>query len=53
MPHAWAQLAIMGVCLAYPLVHLWLFQERFSTGKRRFEPWVEVCFYLAGALALL
>lgn len=52
-PHAWAQLGILGVCLAYPLVHLWLFQERFSTGKRRFEPWVEGCFYLAGALALL
>ncbi|BDU77371.1 4-hydroxy-3-methylbut-2-enyl diphosphate reductase [Mesoterricola sediminis] len=52
-PRPWAQLGILGACLAYPLVHLWFFQERFSAGKHRFEPWVEACFYLAGTLALL
>ncbi|WP_306599997.1 4-hydroxy-3-methylbut-2-enyl diphosphate reductase [Geothrix sp. 21YS21S-2] len=50
--HGWIQAGIILVCLAYPVVHLWLFQERFSAGKPRFEPWVELSFYMAGLLAL-
>jgi len=46
-------LGIICVCTAYPVLHLWLFQERFSAGKPRFEPWVELSFYLAGLLALV
>ncbi|GEM_PF-79318 len=49
----WTGLAIILACLAYPVLHLWLFQERFSAGKPRFEPWVELSFYMAGLLAIL
>jgi hypothetical protein len=51
--HPWLSAAILAVCCAYPAVHLWLFQERFSAGKSRLEPWVETSFYLAGLLALV
>jgi 4-hydroxy-3-methylbut-2-enyl diphosphate reductase len=51
--HLGFQVAIISACLVYPVVHLWLFQERFSAGKPRFEPWVELSFYLAGLLAVL
>jgi hypothetical protein len=30
-----------------------LFLERFSAGKPKFEPWVELAFYLGGLLALV
>jgi 4-hydroxy-3-methylbut-2-enyl diphosphate reductase len=49
--HMGLQLAIILACLVYPVVHLWLFQERFSAGKPVFEPWVELSFYMAGLLA--
>jgi 4-hydroxy-3-methylbut-2-enyl diphosphate reductase len=51
--HMWIEGAIILVCVGYPVVHLWLFQERFSAGKPRFEPWVELSFYMAGLLAFL
>jgi len=51
--HPWLTAGILAVCCAYPAVHLWLFQERFSAGKSRMEPWVETSFYLAGLLALV
>lgn len=52
-PHLGAGLAVILACLAYPVLHLWLYQERFSIGKARFEPWVELSFYMAGLLAFL
>ena len=52
-PHLGAQVAVIMACLAYPALHLWLFQERFSAGKPVFEPWVELSFYMAGILAFL
>jgi 4-hydroxy-3-methylbut-2-enyl diphosphate reductase len=52
-PHLAAQVAVILACLAYPVLHLWLFQERFSAGKPVFEPWVELSFYMAGILAFL
>ncbi|MGA2080576.1 MAG: 4-hydroxy-3-methylbut-2-enyl diphosphate reductase [Holophaga sp.] len=52
-PHAWFDALILTLCAAYPAFHLWFFQERFSTGKRRVEPWVETSFYLAGLLAVV
>jgi len=51
--HPWLAAAVLTVCCAYPAFHLWFFQERFSAGKRRLEPWVETSFYLAGLLALV
>jgi len=51
--HPWLAAAVLTVCCAYPAFHLWFFQERFSAGKPRLEPWVETSFYLAGLLALV
>lgn len=51
--HPWLAAAILTVCCAYPAFHLWFFQDRFSAGKSRLEPWVETSFYLAGLLALV
>ena len=51
--HPWLAAGILAVCCGYPAFHLWFFQERFSAGKRRLEPWVETSFYLAGLLALV
>ena len=52
-PHRWLTAAILAACTCYPAAYLWLFQERFSAGKSRFEPWVELSFYLAGLLAVV
>jgi 4-hydroxy-3-methylbut-2-enyl diphosphate reductase len=52
-PHAWLSALIFTLSLGYPAFHLWYFQERFSAGKARIEPWVETGFYLAGLLALV
>ena len=51
--HPWVAAAILVACTSYPVLYLWLFQERFSAGKARFEPWVELAFYLGGLLALV
>jgi 4-hydroxy-3-methylbut-2-enyl diphosphate reductase len=52
-PHPWLTAAILTICCGYPAFHLWFFQEHFSAGKSRLEPWVESSFYLAGLLALV
>lgn len=44
---------ILVVCAGYPLVYLWLYHERFTTGRARFQPGVELSFYLLGLLALV
>jgi len=51
--HMGVEVAVIMACLAYPVLHLWLFQERFSAGKPLFEPWVELSFYMAGILAFV
>jgi 4-hydroxy-3-methylbut-2-enyl diphosphate reductase len=51
--HPWLAALILTVCATYPVFHLWFFHERFAAGRRRFEPWVETGFYLAGLLALV
>jgi len=51
--HPWATALILLACGVYPGFHLWCFQERFSAGKSRLEPWVETGFYLAGLLILV
>ena len=43
---------VLVVCAAYPVFYLWLFHERFTTGKNRFELSVDLSFYLVGLLAL-
>ena len=52
-PHRWGVVLILTACASYPVLYLWLFQERFSAGKPRLEPWVELSFYLAGLLAVV
>ena len=44
---------ILVACAAYPLVYLWLFHERFTAGRSRFQVGVELSFYLLGLLALV
>ena len=44
---------ILVACAAYPLLYLWLFHERFTTGRARFQVGVELSFYLLGLLALV
>ena len=44
---------VLSVCAAYPLLYLWYYHERFSSGKPRFEVSVELSFYLLGLLALV
>jgi 4-hydroxy-3-methylbut-2-enyl diphosphate reductase len=51
--HPWLAAAVLTACTAYPPLYLWLFHERFSAGKRRIEPSVELAFYLSGLLALV
>jgi 4-hydroxy-3-methylbut-2-enyl diphosphate reductase len=53
LPNAALKLAVLAISAAYPVVHLWLFHERFTTGQRRFNPPLEMAFYLVGILALL
>lgn len=52
-PHRWTAALILTACISYPAVYLWFFLERFSAGKPKFEPWVELGFYLAGLLAVV
>ena len=49
----WFAAILLTACFAYPVLHLWLFHERFSTGKRRLEPSIDLAFYLAGLLAFV
>jgi len=52
-PRPWLVALVLTACASFPALHLWFFQERFSAGKPRMEPWVETSFYLAGLLALV
>ncbi|HWQ07728.1 MAG TPA: 4-hydroxy-3-methylbut-2-enyl diphosphate reductase [Holophaga sp.] len=49
----WLAALIITACCTYPMAYLWLFHERFTIGRRRFEPSVELVFYLAGLLAFV
>ena len=49
----WLAALVLAACCTYPLLYLWFFHERFSIGRRRLEPTVEVVFYLAGLLAFV
>jgi 4-hydroxy-3-methylbut-2-enyl diphosphate reductase len=51
--HPFAVALILLGCALYPLVYLWLYHERFTTGRTRFEVSVELSFYLVGLLALV
>ena len=51
--HPLAVAMVLVVCAAYPVLYLWLFHERFTTGKNRFELSVDISFYLVGLLALV
>ncbi|HET8901814.1 MAG TPA: 4-hydroxy-3-methylbut-2-enyl diphosphate reductase [Holophagaceae bacterium] len=44
---------ILVACAAYPLLYLWLFHDRFTTGRAKFQVGVELSFYLLGLLALV
>ncbi len=51
--HPLAIALVLSVCAAYPLLYLWYYHERFTSGKPRFELSVELSFYLLGLLALV
>ena len=51
--HPLAVAVVLVVCAAYPVLYLWLYHERFTTGKNRFELSVDFSFYLVGLLALV
>jgi 4-hydroxy-3-methylbut-2-enyl diphosphate reductase len=44
---------VLVVCAAYPALYLWLYHERFTSGRHRFELSVDLSFYLVGLLALV
>ncbi len=44
---------ILVACAAYPLIYLWLFHDRFTTGRAKYQVGVELSFYLLGLLALV
>jgi 4-hydroxy-3-methylbut-2-enyl diphosphate reductase len=43
---------VLVVCAAYPVLYLWLYHERFTAGRNRFELSVDLSFWLVGLLAL-
>lgn len=51
--HPLAVALVLVICAAYPVLYLWLYHERFTTGKNRFELSVDFSFYLVGLLALV
>jgi 4-hydroxy-3-methylbut-2-enyl diphosphate reductase len=51
--HPMAVALVLVLCAAYPMVYLWLYHERFTTGRHRFELSVDLSFYLVGLLALI
>ncbi len=51
--HPLAVALVLVLCAAYPMLYLWLYHERFTTGKNRFELSVDFSFYLVGLLALV
>lgn len=51
--HPLAVAVVLVICAAYPVLYLWLYHERFTAGKTRFELSVDLSFYLVGLLALV
>ncbi|MBI1752758.1 MAG: 4-hydroxy-3-methylbut-2-enyl diphosphate reductase [Acidobacteria bacterium] len=51
--HPLAVALVLVICAAYPMLYLWLYHERFTTGRNRFELSVDMSFYLVGLLALV
>ena len=51
--HPLAVALVLVMCAAYPVLYLWLYHERFTAGKNRFELSVDLSFYLVGLLALV
>ncbi len=51
--HPLAVALVLVLCSAYPVLYLWLFHERFTTGRTRFELSVDFSFYLVGLLAIV
>jgi 4-hydroxy-3-methylbut-2-enyl diphosphate reductase len=51
--HPLAVALVLVLCAAYPVLYLWLYHERFTTGRNRFELSVDLSFYLVGLLALV
>lgn len=51
--HPLAVALVLVVCAAYPVLYLWLYHERFTAGKHRFELSVDLSFWLVGLLALV
>ena len=51
--HPRAVALVLVLCAAYPMLYLWLFHERFTTGRTRFELSVDFSFWLVGLLALV
>jgi len=52
----WAGLlasAVLVVAAAFPLAYLWYFHERFTVGRRMFDPGLDFGFYVMGLLALI
>lgn len=53
LPRPWLPIGLATLAAAYPVAYLWLYHERFTTGKSITEPPLELSFYLVGLLALL
>jgi 4-hydroxy-3-methylbut-2-enyl diphosphate reductase len=51
--HPMAVAGVLVVCAAYPVLYLWLYHERFTAGRNRFELSVDLSFWLVGLLALV
>ncbi len=44
---------VLLLAAAYPPLHWWLYHERFSVGHSRFQPPLELSFFIAGLVALI
>ncbi len=51
--HPLAVALVLVACAAYPVLYLWLYHERFTAGKHRFELSVDLSFWLVGLLAIV
>ena len=51
--HPLAVALVLVLCAVYPMLYLWLYHERFTAGRNRFELSVDLSFYLVGLLALV
>lgn len=51
--HPMAVALVLVLCASYPMLYLWLYHERFTTGRHRFELSVDFSFYLVALLALV